>query len=240
MRQSELCRVAKAVAGGNRLTLKELPPEEHPAYRLSHYGPGAISSSELLTLAIGAPDFDKANELLARSGGLVAMSRLSEAELHTRYGLTATQSRALRVAFELGRRLQLEEHRPTSISSPADAAAYLMTDMQDLEQEELRVMLLNTKNGVIGVETVYKGSVNTALIRVGEVLRPAVRANATYILVAHNHPSGDPMPSPEDLQVTGQIAAAGKMMDIGLLDHIVIGRGRYHSMKERGYAGIDW
>jgi DNA repair protein RadC len=120
------------------------------------------------------------------------------------------------------------------IRSPQDCAAMLMVSMGHLDQEELRVVLLDTKNRVQGVEMIYRGSVNSAIIRVGEVFKPAVRANSTAIVVTHNHPSGDPTPSSEELLVTRQIVDVGKLIDIECLDHLVIGHGTYVSMRERG------
>ena len=106
--------------------------------------------------------------------------------------------------------------------------------MTFLDQENLRVMLLDTKNALVSVVTIYVGNVNTALVRVSEVFREAIRTNSPQIIVIHNHPSGDPNPSPEDIQVTEQIVAAGKLLDIEVLDHLIIGRHRYVSLKERG------
>ncbi len=109
-----------------------------------------------------------------------------------------------------------------------------MTEMGLLEQEQLRVMLLDTKNRVTATETVYQGSLNTSLIRVGELFREAIRANCAALIVLHNHPSGDPSPSPEDVAVTRQIVQAGQLLDIEVLDHLIIGRQRFVSLKERG------
>jgi DNA repair protein RadC len=122
----------------------------------------------------------------------------------------------------------------TQIRSPTDAAGVLSLEMAHLDQEHLRTVLLDTKNRVQGIATIYIGSVNTAMVRVGEVYKEAVRRNSTAIIVAHNHPSGDPTPSPEDIMVTKQIVEAGKLLDIECLDHLVIGKGRYVSMRERG------
>ena len=109
-----------------------------------------------------------------------------------------------------------------------------MSAMSMLEQEELRVMRLDTKNRVQGTSEVYKGSLNTSLIRVGELFRDAIRYNSAAVIVAHNHPSGDPTPSPEDVAVTRQIAEAGRLLDIEVLDHLIIGHQRFVSLKERG------
>jgi len=120
------------------------------------------------------------------------------------------------------------------IKSPTDAANLLMLEMSHLDQEHLRTVLLDTKNRVQAITTVYIGSVNTSLVRVGELFKDAVRRNSAAVIVVHNHPSGDPTPSPEDVLVTRQIVSAGKLLDIDVLDHLVIGDGRYVSMRERG------
>ena len=124
------------------------------------------------------------------------------------------------------------------VSSPADAANLLMSDMALLEQEHLRLVLLDTRNHVLATPNIYVGSLNTSVIRVGELFRHAIKENAAAMIVAHNHPSGDPSPSPEDVSVTRQIVSAGQLLDVEVLDHLVIGHGRYVSLKERG-LGFD-
>ncbi len=148
---------------------------------------------------------------------------------------TATAIR-IQAAMALGRcSLMVDDDISPAINTPEDAAALLMYRMQSLEQECLVVLVLDTRNRLIGEPVeVYHGSVNSTLIRVGELFRPAVRANATSILVAHNHPSGDPTPSPEDIAITRAIVEAGEMLDIEALDHIVIGHGRFVSLKSKG------
>lgn len=151
------------------------------------------------------------------------------------HGIGAAKAAQIKAAIELGRRLTLEspEARPT-INSPADAAALVQYEMSALEQEHLRVLLLDTRNHVLDVVEVYRGSVNTAQVRVGEVFKAAIRRNAAALIVVHNHPSGDPTPSPDDVAVTRAFVQAGKLMDVDVLDHLIIGLGKYVSMKERG------
>lgn len=122
------------------------------------------------------------------------------------------------------------------IRSPGDIAGLLMVQMSDLDQEELRAVLLNTKNYVLDIHTVYKGSLNTAMIRVGEVFKEALKRNSASIIVCHNHPSGVPDPSPEDVLITKQIIDAGKLLDCDVLDHIIVGKGSWISMREKGLA----
>jgi len=120
------------------------------------------------------------------------------------------------------------------IRSPADAAAMLMVQMGHLEQEELWTVLLNIKNHVVGIVTIYRGSIDRSLVRVSEIYKPALRRNSAAIIVVHNHPSGEPEPSPEDVLLTRHLVDAGKLLEIDLLDHLVIGQGRWISMRERG------
>jgi DNA repair protein RadC len=150
-------------------------------------------------------------------------------------GIGPAQAARIKAAMEFGRRLMAAtpEDRCT-IRSPADVAQLLMAEMSHLEQEHFRVIHLDTRNRMLGIETLYVGSLNASHIRVGEVFRDAVRRNCAAIIVAHNHPSGDPSPSPDDVEVTRQLVAAGKLLDCELLDHLVIGQQRYVSLRERG------
>jgi DNA repair protein RadC len=152
-------------------------------------------------------------------------------------GIGAAKAAQIKAAIELGRRLALEapEERPT-VNSPTDAAALVAYEMSALEQEQLRIILLNTRNQVMDIVEVYKGSVNTSQVHIGELFKAAIRRNAAALIVVHNHPSGDPTPSPDDVAVTRSIIQAGKLLDVDVLDHMVIGQGqgRWVSMKERG------
>jgi DNA repair protein RadC len=145
----------------------------------------------------------------------------------------------LKAALEIGRRLLLAAHaeRP-QIRSPADVAQLMQIEMAHLDQEHLRVVCLDTKNRVQKVQTVYIGSLNTSAVRVGEVFKEALRLNSAGIIVVHNHPSGDPTPSPEDVAVTRQIVEAGALLDVDTLDHLIIGQGRWVSLRERGLGGF--
>ena len=225
-------------------TIKELPSSERPRERLLEYGVGALSTAELLAIILrtGARDENVillSQRILARFGNLAGMVQASTAEMIAEHGLGPAKVAQLKAALELGRRMLVEspEERP-QIRAPADAANLVMTEMGLLEQEQLWVILLDTKNRVLATPTIYKGSLNTSLIRVGELFRDAIRANCASLIVLHNHPSGDPTPSPEDVAVTRQIVDAGKLLDVDVLDHLVIGRQRFVSLKERG-LGFD-
>jgi len=165
----------------------------------------------------------------------LGLARANFSELCAERGLGPAKATQLIAALELGRRLLIAspEERPV-VRSPADAASLLMMEMSLLQQEHLRLLLLDTKNRVLGMPTVYIGSLNMSVLRVGEVFREAIRQNCAAVIVAHNHPSGDPTPSPEDVAVTERIVNAGKLLDVEVLDHLVIGQQRYVSMKERG------
>ena len=175
--------------------------------------------------------------LLLEQFGLDELSKMDAYRLE-QAGLSTKAAIALRAAFHFAERLQMQrlsqpEERPT-INSPADAAALVLYEMSSLEKEHMRVMLLDTRNRVLDIVEVYVGTVNSSQVRVGEVFVPAVRRMAPAILVAHNHPSSDPTPSPDDVAVTRAIVSAGKLLDITCLDHLVIGHGRWVSLKERG------
>lgn len=154
-------------------------------------------------------------------------------------GVGQAQAARLQASLELGRRvLQADTGEQLLIHSPADAANFLMYEMFNLTQEHLRVILLNTQNRVIALPTVYVGSLNTSVVRVAELFKPAIVHNAAAVIVVHNHPSGDCSPSPEDVGVTRHLVQAGEMLSIPVLDHIILGRHRFVSLKER-QLGFD-
>ena len=156
------------------------------------------------------------------------------------HGVGEAQAARLQASLELGRRvLQADPGEQPSVNSPADAANLLMYEMLNLTQEHLRVILLNTRNRVIGIPTVYVGSLNTSVVRLAEVFKPAIVNNAAAIIVCHNHPSSDPSPSPEDVNVTRSLVKTGEMLSIPVLDHIILGRNRFVSLKERGLGFGD-
>jgi DNA repair protein RadC len=221
-------------------TIPDLPENDRPRERLLELGVGALSDAELLAiiLRVGTRDENAmvvAQGLLTKYGSLAAISQASTAELAEARGVGPAKVAQLKAALELGRRMMAAApNMKPQVRSPADAANLVMSEMCWLEQEHLRTILLDTKNRVLAKPTVYQGSLNTSLIRVGEVFREAIRTNCAAMIVVHNHPSGDPTPSPEDVAVTRQIAEAGKLLDIEVLDHLIIGKQRFLSLKERG------
>ncbi len=220
--------------------IADLPTDDRPRERLIHCGPSALSTAELMAIILrvgtgGENVVRMAQRLLARFEGLTGLARASIAEVCAEKGMGEAKTVQLKAAFELGRRLLIEspDERP-AITCPADAANLLLGEMGLLEQESMRVILLDTRNRVQAIQTVYQGSLNTTMVRIGELFREAIRANCAAIIVAHNHPSGDPSPSPEDVAITKDIVKAGQMLSIDVLDHLVIGRQRFVSLKERG------
>lgn len=220
--------------------ITDLHESDRPRERLASLGPQALSNAELIAilLRVGVPGENAVQvgqRLLQKFGGISGIHRAPFADLISQHGIGEAKAAQLKAAIELGRRLTLEspDERPT-INSPADAAALVMYEMSALEQEHLRVMLLDRRNRVLDVGELYRGSTSSAQVRVGEVFREAIRKNASALIVIHNHPSGDPTPSPDDVALTRAIVQAGKMIDVDVLDHLVIGQGRWVSLKERG------
>ena len=227
-------------AGAYHTLIKELPEGERPRERLQQYGPGALSNAELLAIALRTgTQHDNAvglaQRLLSQFSGLGGLARASVTELCQVSGIGPAKAAQVQAALELGRRLILAggDGRP-QITSPQDAATLLSAQMAHLPQEQLRVLILDTKHYVVRDVLIYTGNVNTSLIRIGEVFRDAVKENATAIVVGHNHPSGDPTPSPEDVRVTQEIVRAGQLLDIKVLDHIIVGGPHFVSLKEKG------
>ncbi len=180
-----------------------------------------------------------AERLLIQFEHLPGLARATVTELTAANGVGPAKAAEIKAALEIGRRLVASspEERPR-VTTPDDAFHLLKSEMMFLEQEHLRLILLDTRNRVLRTPTLYVGSLNTSVVRVGELFRAAIRENAAAFIVAHNHPSGDPAPSPEDISVTRQIVQAGKLLDIAVLDHIIIGSGRFVSLKQRG-LGFD-
>jgi DNA repair protein RadC len=219
--------------------ITDLDQAERPRERLAKLGPQALSTAELLAILLrvgvaGENAVQVGQRLLQSLGGLAGLQRASYEEVCSQHGVGPAKAAQIKAAIELGRRLVVEapEERP-AIHSPADAATLVQYEMSALEQEELRVILLDTRNRVIDIASVYRGSLNSSQVRVGELFKTAIRRNCAALIVVHNHPSGDPAPSPV-IAITRALVQAGKLLDVEVLDHLVIGRGRYVSLKERG------
>jgi DNA repair protein RadC len=220
--------------------ITDLEATERPRERLRNLGAQALSSAELLAILLrvgvqGENAVQVGQRLMNNFHGLSGLHRASFDEVCAEHGIGEAKAAQIKAAIELGRRLAAEapEERP-AVHSPQDAAEQVRYEMSALEQEELRVLLLDNRNHILAVEQVYRGSVNSSQVRIGELFKAAIRRNAPALIVAHNHPSGDPTPSPDDVAVTRAIVQAGKLLDIDVLDHLVIAGGRFVSLKERG------
>lgn len=220
--------------------ISEGDPTVMPRERLEQEGPGVLADHELIAILLRT---GTANEgvlrlsarLLEEYGGFIGLQRRDYAEFLQMGGLGPAKAATLKAALEIGRRvarLPIED-RP-AISSPEDVVNLIGFEMAALEQEQLRVVLLDTKNRIIRSPMVYQGSVNEASVRIGELFREAVRVNAVSVILVHNHPSGDPTPSAADVSLTVDVVAAGALLDIAVVDHLVIGQGRHASLKRLG------
>lgn len=225
----------------HHLVLRELPKEERPRERLMQHGAGALSNSELLAILLRTGTAKEsavklAGKVLAASGGLRQLTDLSVAQLTAIKGIGQAKAVQLLAGIELGRRLSRARLEDTpAIRSPREAAELVRDDLRYLNQEHFIVLFLNTKNRVIGKETLFIGSLNASIVHPREVFKSAIQRSSASIICAHNHPSGDPTPSPEDIDVTRRLAEAGKLMGIELLDHVIIADQAHVSMKELGY-----
>ncbi len=223
-----------------RRSVRELPLCERPRERLISHGPAALSGPELLAVLWGtggrsASSVELGVDVLARHGSLTELARADALELAGVPGIGSARAAQLLAAFELGRRSAAGVNGSRwVVRAPRDVADRLTPEMAHLEREELRVLLLNTKNVIQRATTIYVGNVSAALVRVAELFRDAVRIHATGVIVVHNHPSGDPEPSPDDLHLTAEAIAAGRLLDICVLDHIILARDAYVSLRDRG------
>ncbi|MBM3272538.1 DNA repair protein RadC [Candidatus Kaiserbacteria bacterium] len=213
-----------------------LPLREQPAQRVLADS-RACNNVELLAALIGGPhQIETATALLAKFDSVFGIVSASVADIASVRGIGNTTAARLKAALELGLRAMHAQPERVQINSPADAANVLRPCFLGQEQEHVYVLMLDTRNRVIGQPVlVYKGSLNMSMIRVGELFREAIRWNAASIIMAHSHPSGDPSPSPDDVAVTRMVVEAGKLLDIAAHDHLIIGSGtRFVSLKERG------
>ena len=221
-------------------TMKEYPADERPREKLRLRGESALTDAELLAIILntglkGETVLDLARRLLQTHGGLYGLVRLDLAELERIRGLGEAKAAKLKASLALAQRISARrpDERP-QIRSPEDAFAQLGPEMAALDHEQLRVLLLDTKNRLLRVVTVYQGSVNSAQVRVAEVFKDAVRHNAPSLVVAHNHPSEDPTPSSADVTLTLELVKAGQLLGIDVVDHLVIGQGQFRSMRRLG------
>ncbi len=220
--------------------IRDLPATDRPRERLRDAGAQALANAELLAilLRVGSSKesaLTQATRLLARFEGLPGLWRASFTEMCNEKGLGEAKTAQIKAALELGMRLAstTAEARPI-IRSPEELAEMLLGEMSLLDQEHVRVALLDARQRIMSIPTVYIGSPHTTHIRVADLFSDAIRDKASSIVLLHNHPSGDPTPSSADGMMTRQVYDAGRLMDIDLFDHLVIGGGRYVSMRAMG------
>jgi len=225
--------------GSKPLLIKELPEQERPRERLAQQGADRLSNAELLALILGSGNQGEsavhmAERLLATFGDLRGLLSCTVSELQTISGIGPARASQLVAIVELSARLAAARQQQTTIRQPGDVQALLMPRLQHKTQEEFVLLVLDTKNKVLAVEDVFRGSLNASIVHPREVFKKAISRSAAAIIVAHNHPSGDPTPSREDIEVTRRLVEAGKIIGIEVLDHVVFGDGKTVSMKEKG------
>lgn len=224
--------------------IADLPASNRPRERLAELGPESLNDSELLAILLrvgvrGTNAVQLGQHLLQHFGGLLGLYQASFDQICQVHGMGMAKAAQIQAALELGKRyLKAQRGDRPAIHSPKDAADQVMYQMSGFIQENLWVLLLDTRNRLIDIDKLYQGSLNSSTVRVAEVFRKAMQSNAAAIIVTHNHPSGDPTPSPEDIALTKTLVETGKMLDIQVLDHLVIGGNVFVSLKEKrlGFA----
>jgi len=222
------------------IRIADLPEDLRPRERLLREGPEKLSDAELLAIVLRTGNLGEsavalAERILAGTGGLRYLNDRTEEELSQIKGIGPAKVAQIKGALELGRRLAyLAPEKRLRITSPQDAANLMMPRLRFLPQEHFMALLLNTKNEVMGEITVSVGTLNASMAHPREIFREAVKRSSAGVLLLHNHPSGDPQPSPEDVNLTKQLAQAGELLGIEVVDHLIIGDGRYVSLREKG------
>jgi len=223
-------------------TIKDWPLGERPREKLLNRGPGALSDAELLALVLrtGAAScrvsaLDQARLLLQRFGDLRSLAAATTSELCAFPGIGPAKAAELQGVFELARRFGRTELRPGDrYTSSREVFLHYHEQLRDRKKETFLTLLLDSKNRLIREIQVSEGSLNASIVHPREVFAPAVREAAAAVLFIHNHPSGDPTPSREDLELTGRLRQAGELMGVRVLDHVIIGNGQYVSFVDRG------
>lgn len=225
----------------SNLKIKDIPKNERPKEKLLTYGAEVLSNSELLAIIlrtgmVGENVLELSNRLLSELEGLDGILSATFDDITSIKGIKDAKASQLLALAELFKRFRTLKamHKDIKITSPKDVANLLMGEMDDLNQEVLKVILLNTKNIVIGTRDVFKGSLNTSIVHPREIFKQAINKNSASIIICHNHPSGDPTPSQEDINITLRIKECGNIIGIQLLDHIIIGKNKFISLEEKG------
>lgn len=222
------------------LKLRDIPKEDRPRERMLHFGAHALSNSELIAIllrtgTIAESAVGLAQRVLKEAGGIRKLVEMSTEQLILIKGIGYAKALQIQAGIELGRRLAQSELDPaTIIRSPEDAAQYVMEDLRYLQKEHFVCLFLNTKNHVVAQETLSMGSLNASIVHPREVFRAAIQRSSASIICIHNHPSGDPAPSPEDIEMTNRLVEAGNVIGIEVLDHLIIGDQKFISLKEQG------
>ena len=220
--------------------MKAWPASERPRERLYCLGPGALADAELLALQLGSGArgrnaVDVAREMLAAYGSLGGVAGREVEELARVHGVGPAKAARLAAAFELTRRLRARTPgRRIILSTPTEVYAAFGPLMEDLRHEVFRVALLDAQNGLLRARVVSEGTLSASLVHPREVFRPAIVESAASVILLHNHPSGDPTPSREDIRLTRQLVECARLLELSVHDHVVIGRGRFVSLAERG------
>lgn len=223
------------------LMIRDFPQDERPRERFIQHGASSLSNHELIALLLRTGTKDESvlqlsNRLLSQFEGLRLLKAATLEEITAIKGIGTAKAIQLLAAVEIGRRVaNLSYNDRYVIRSPEDGAKYVMNDMRFLSQEHFVCLYLNTKNQVLHKQTIFIGSLNASIVHPREVFKEAFRRSAASIICIHNHPSGDPAPSKEDIEVTKRLAECGKIIGIELLDHLIIGENKFVSLKEKGY-----
>ncbi|HNS16103.1 MAG TPA: DNA repair protein RadC [Syntrophorhabdaceae bacterium] len=227
---------------GKTFTVRDLPRSERPRERLIRFGADKLSSQELLALVAGRGVPGRsvmtiAQELLARFGSIQGISNATIEELSRIKGIGTAKAAQLKAVFELGKRQELERetnYESYDIRDPQGVVRAVRKTIKDKAKEHFKLILLNTRNKIIGLSTVSIGTLNASLVHPREVFKDAIRHSASSVVVAHNHPSGNPEPSEEDVKITRRLVESGKILGIEVLDHIIIGKDAFVSLKTKG------
>ncbi|WP_307513736.1 MULTISPECIES: RadC family protein [Bacillaceae] len=225
----------------NRLMIRDFPQDERPRERMIQSGAASLSNQELLAILLRTGTKSESvlqlsNRLLNQFDGLNLLKDASLEEITKTKGIGLAKAVQIMAAVEFGRRISnLAFDDRYSIRSPEDGANYVMNDMRFLAQEHFVCLYLNTKNQVLHKQTIFIGSLNASIVHPREVFKEAFRRSAASIICIHNHPSGDPTPSREDIEVTKRLVECGRIIGIDILDHLIIGEKKFISLKEKGY-----
>ncbi|WP_018921619.1 RadC family protein [Salsuginibacillus kocurii] len=225
----------------NPLLFREVPDMERPRERMQQVGPERLSNQELLAILLRTGSKNEsvltlAQRVLIQFDGLKLFQEATLEELQRIKGIGFAKAVELRAALELGRRIHTYQNSdPYVIRSPEDVSNYVMDEMRFLRQEHFVSLCLDTKNQVIHRETLFIGSLNASIVHPREVFKEALRRSAASLICLHNHPSGDPSPSREDIEVTNRLVDCGRLLGIDILDHVIIGDKTFTSLKEAGY-----